>query len=87
MTEELKMGLDAQKSFAQMHEDRKMNKGIGGKMMKLDSVEIQKPRKEIQARKTQSPFKIRSKRNDFARIFIWMIMAQGRTPLNHISRV
>ena len=40
VAEKVKMGLDAQKSFAQMHEDRKMNKGIGGKMMKLDSVEI-----------------------------------------------
>ena len=79
MAEKLKMGLDAQKSFAQVYEDRNMNKGIVGKMMKLDSVEIQKPRKEIQARKTQSPFKIRSKSNDFARIFIRTIMAQGRS--------
>jgi len=28
-SEELKMGLDAYKSFTQMHEDRNMNKGIG----------------------------------------------------------
>ena len=27
-SEKLKMGLDAQESFAQMHEDRNMNKGI-----------------------------------------------------------
>ena len=56
-------------------------------MMQLDSVIVQKPREEIRARKTQSPFKIRSKRNDFACIFIWTIMAQGRTPLDHRSRV
>ena len=30
-SEELKMGLDAQKSFAQMHKDRNMNKRIGVK--------------------------------------------------------
>jgi len=29
-SEEFEMGIDAQKSFAQMHEDRDMNKGIGG---------------------------------------------------------
>ena len=36
--EKLEMGLDAQESFAQMHEDRNMNKGIGGQMMQLDPV-------------------------------------------------
>ena len=37
-SEKLKMGLDAQESFAQMHKDRNMNKGIGGQMMQLDLV-------------------------------------------------
>ena len=40
ITEELEMGLDAQKSFAQMYEDRYMNKRIGGEMMKLDPIII-----------------------------------------------
>ena len=48
----IKMGLDAQISFAQMYEDRKMNKEIRGKMMKLDPIIIQEPRKEIRTRKT-----------------------------------
>ena len=43
------MGLDAQESFAQMYEDRKMNERIGGKMVKLDPVIVQEPRKEIRA--------------------------------------
>jgi len=30
VAEEFKMGLDAQKNFAHMHENRNMNKGIGG---------------------------------------------------------
>ena len=38
MAEELKVGLDAQKSFSQMHEDGKMNKGIGDEMTQLDFV-------------------------------------------------
>jgi len=58
MEEKFKMGLDAQKSFAQMYEDRKMNKRIGGKMMKFDPVIIQEPRKENKTRKPQSSFKI-----------------------------
>ena len=37
-SEEFEMGLDAQKRFAQMHEDRNMNEGIGGQMMKLDPI-------------------------------------------------
>ena len=36
--EEFKMRLDAQKSFAQMYEDRNMYKRVWGKMMKLDPV-------------------------------------------------
>ena len=52
ITEELEMGLDAQKSFAQMYDDRMMNKRIGGKMVKLDPAIVQEPRKEIRARKT-----------------------------------
>ena len=58
MAKELKMGLDAQKGFAQMHKDRNMDEGIWGEMMQLNSVVIQKSREKIQARKTQSLFKI-----------------------------
>ena len=39
-SEDFKMGLDAQKSFAQVHEDRNMHKRIGGKMVKLDPIII-----------------------------------------------
>ena len=46
---ELKMGLDAQKSFTQMHEDGNVNKGIGGQMMKLDPIVAQESRKERRA--------------------------------------
>ena len=40
------MGLDAQKSFAQMYEDRKMNKRFVGQMVKLDPIIGQEPSKE-----------------------------------------
>ena len=43
---EFEMGLDAQKSFAQMYEDRKMNKRFVGQMVKLDPVIGQEPSKE-----------------------------------------
>ena len=55
-SEKLKMGLDAQESFAQMHKDRNMNKRIGGQMVQLDPVVVQEPRKERRARKPQSLF-------------------------------
>ena len=81
-SKEFKMGLDAQKSFAQMHEDGNMNKRIGGQVMKLDLVITQESREESQKRKSQSSFQIRSKSNDFVRIFIRAILTQGRTPLD-----
>ena len=81
-SKEFEMGLDAQKSFAQMHKDRNMNKRIGGQMVELDPVVAQEPREEKWTRKPQSPFQIRSKGYDFARIFIWTILTQGRMPLD-----
>jgi hypothetical protein len=53
---ELKMGLDAQKSFAQMHEDGNVHKGIGSQVMKLDPIVAQEPREEKRTRKLQSSF-------------------------------
>ena len=70
MAEKVEMGLDAQKSFAQVYEDRYMNKRIGGKMMKLDPIIIQESRKEIRAVETQPSLKIWKKSNNLARIFI-----------------
>ena len=52
VTEKFEMGLDAQKCFSQMYEDRHMHKRIGSKMVKMDSIIIQKSRKEIRAEKT-----------------------------------
>ena len=79
-SEELKMGLDAQKSFTQMYEDRNMNKRIWGQVVKLDPIIIQEPREKRQTRDSQSPFKIRGKSNNFARIFIRTILTKGSTP-------
>ena len=78
----LELGLDAKKSFAQMYEDWKMNETIGGQVMELDPVIGQEHRKEIRTREPQSPFKIRSKSNNLARIFLWTILIKGRVPLD-----
>ena len=48
---EFEMGLDAQKSYAQMHEDGNVNKWIEGQVMKLDPVVAQEPREENRTRK------------------------------------
>jgi len=85
MAEKLKMGLDAQKSFAQMYEDGNMENRVWKKVMQLDSVIIQKTTKEIGTRKTKTTLKIGCKSNDFSRIFIRTVVAQGWTPLDHRS--
>ena len=56
IAEELEMGLDARKSFAQMYEDRKVNERIGGQMVELDPVIGQEPRKESRTREPLSVF-------------------------------
>ena len=75
VAEELKVGFDAQKNFVQVYEDRIMNKRVWGKMMKLDPIVIQEPRKEIRAWKPQSSLKIRKKSNNLAHIFIRTVVA------------
>ena len=47
VAEKIKMRLDAQRYFAQVYEDRKMNKEVRGEMVKLDPIIIQELRKEI----------------------------------------
>ena len=76
-SEEFKMGLDAQKSFAQMNKDRNVNKIIGGQVMKLDPVVALESKKERRTRKPQSSFQIRCESNDFPHIFIRMIFPEG----------
>jgi len=70
VVEKITIGLDVQKSFAQMYEDRNMNKRVWGEVMKLDPVIVQEPRKEIRARKTQPSLKIGKKSNNLVCIFI-----------------
>jgi len=82
-SKKLEMGINAQKNFAQMYEDRKMNKRIGGQVVELDPVVRQEPTKETRTWEPQSPFKIRGKSYDFAHIFIRTILTKGRTPLDH----
>ena len=84
-SEEFEMGFDAQKRFAQMHEDRNMNEGIGGQVMKLDPVVAQESKKERLAWKPQFSFQEGGESNNFTRIFIRMIFTQGWTPLDNRS--
>ena len=83
VTEKFEMGLDAQKRFAQMYEDRHMHKRLGSKMVKLDPIIIQKSRKEIRAGKIKPPLKIRNKSNDLARIFIRTGVTKYEMPLDY----
>ena len=64
-----------------------MEDRVGYKMMQLDSIIIEKTRKEVGARKTKSVLKIRRKSNDFACIFMQTVVAEGWTPQDHRSSV
>ena len=81
--EKLEMGLAAQKCFAQMYEDGKRNKIIGGQVVELDPIIGQEYRKESRTREPQSPFKIRGKSYDFARIFVRTGVTKRGTPLDY----
>ena len=83
VAEKVEMGLDAQKSFLQMYEDKYMNKIIRGEMMKLDPIIIQESRKEIRAWKTKPSLKIWKKSNNFACIFIRTGVTKCWTPLDY----
>ena len=83
VAEKIEMGLDPQKSFAQMHEDRHMYKRIWGKMVKLDSIIIQESRKEIRAGKTQPSLKMWDKSNNLARILKRTGITKCGTPLDY----
>ena len=83
VTEKFEMGLDAQKRFAQMYDDKHMHKRIGSKMAKLDPIIIQKSRKEIRAGKTKPPLKIWNKSNDLACIFVRTGVTKCGTPLDY----
>ena len=81
------MGLDAQKSFAQIYEDENMQDRVGKQVMQLNPIIVQKTREEIRARDSKLALKIGRESDDFARIFIRTTLAQGRTPLDHRSRM
>ena len=83
VAEKIEMGLDPQKSFAQIHEDRHMYKRIWGKMVKLDPLIIQQSRKEIRAGKTQPSLKIWNKSNNLAHIFIQTGITKCGMPLDY----
>jgi len=83
MAAKVEMGLDTQKSLAQMYEDRYMNKRIGGKMIKLDPIIVQESRKEIRAGKTQPSLKVSNNSNNLACIFIRTGVTKCWTPLDY----
>ena len=51
-----KMGLDAQKQLAKSYEARNVQNGGGRKVMKLESVELQKPPEKRMYGKSKSPY-------------------------------
>jgi hypothetical protein len=82
MMEQMKMRLDADKSFTQMCEDGNMKDGLWGQMMQLDSPEFQKSMKEIRSMNGKTAFYKIAKDNDSVGSFVWAVLAFCVSPLD-----
>ena len=56
MLKKMKMGRNTKECFAEMSKNRKMQDGLGSKMMQLDSPELQKSIEELRYRKWKTAF-------------------------------
>ena len=84
ISEKFEMRLDAQKSFAQIHEDSYVEDGVRGQVVCLNLPVVEKAREKLGSWNCKFVFQEGSKSDDFACIFIWATMAHGRTPLDHV---
>ena len=56
MLEKMEVGKDTKECFAEMSKNRKMQDGLGSKMMQLDAIELQKSIEELRYRKCKTAF-------------------------------
>ena len=83
MLKKMEVGKDSKESFAEMSEYRKMQDGLGSKMMQLDSPELQKSIEELRYRKCKTAFHKVTKHNGFKSTFKWIMFSFTRTPLDY----
>ena len=83
MLKNMEMGKNTKECFTEMSKNRKMQDGLGSKMMQLDSPELQKGIEELRYRKCKTAFHKVMKHNGFKSTFKWIMFSFTRTPLDY----
>ena len=82
MLEELEMWQDANESFTRMCENGKMENGLWGEMMQLNSPKLQKGLKEIRYGNSKAALHEIAKKDGSMGTFVRAVFSFGRTPLD-----
>ena len=82
--EKMEVGKHSLESFAKMGEYRKMQDGLRGQMMQLDSPKVQKSMKEHRNRYHKTTFHEITEHNGFKCTFERIIFSFAYAPLDHI---
>jgi len=83
MLERIEVGKDSKERFAKMGEYRKMQDGLWGQLMQLDSPEVQKSIEELRNRYPKTSFHEITEHNGFKCTFERIIFSFALTPLDH----
>ena len=83
MLEKMEVGKDAKECFTEMGEYRKMQDGLQGQMMQLDSPEVKKSMEEFRNRHCKTTFHEITEHNGFKSTFEGVIFSFACTPLDH----
>jgi hypothetical protein len=78
------MGLDSEKGFTKMDENRNVTDRIRVEVLKLNPVVIEKAAEEGTSGEGQSPFRKRTKQDNFVDTFHGERVAKGKTPVNEV---
>ena len=83
MLEKIEVGKDTKECFAEMGEYRRMQDGLWGQIMQLDSPELQKSMEELRYRYCKTAFHEITEHNGFKCTFEGIIFSFACAPLDH----
>ena len=81
--EKMEVGKDAKEWFTKMGKYRKMQDGLRGQMMQLDSPEVKKSMKKFRNRYCKATFHEITEQNGFKSTFERIILSFACAPLDH----
>ena len=87
MLEKIKIGFDPQKGFANMYKNRNMKDGIGGQMMNLNPLVMQKTSKEVRNREPEATKNMGVRNNGFILPFMWKRFSNRFPPMDYFLRL